>query len=169
MLITLRCRASDSGTAGHRGRKRSGFSTFHVRRFHHSEGKAIPAKRRSLDRRAPRWTHVDDLSRCSSTRFSPRCFVPPQGERSFPNLGAGLQCCNSGTAIPTAVGAWHLCIGEMVPLPGLEPGTSGSTIRRSNQLSYNGTRPSGAASASAFRFRRNGFSPGEASIRSNGV
>src|SRR5690348_16372381 len=29
----------------------------------------------------------------------------------------------------------------MVPLAGLEPATSGSTIRRSNQLSYNGTKP----------------------------
>ena len=27
----------------------------------------------------------------------------------------------------------------MVPLAGIEPATSGSTIRRSNQLSYNGT------------------------------
>src|SRR5690606_3587673 len=28
---------------------------------------------------------------------------------------------------------------RLVPLAGLEPATSGSTIRRSNQLSYNGT------------------------------
>ena len=30
---------------------------------------------------------------------------------------------------------------RLVPLGGLEPPTSGSTIRRSNQLSYNGTLP----------------------------
>jgi hypothetical protein len=29
----------------------------------------------------------------------------------------------------------------MVPLAGIEPATSGSTIRRSNHLSYNGTLP----------------------------
>jgi hypothetical protein len=42
--------------------------------------------------------------------------------------------------------AWVI-IGErgVVPLAGIEPATSGSTIRRSNHLSYNGT-PSGEAS-----------------------
>jgi hypothetical protein len=32
------------------------------------------------------------------------------------------------------------CLKRMVQLGGLEPPTSGSTIRRSNQLSYNCTR-----------------------------
>lgn len=32
-------------------------------------------------------------------------------------------------------------IAQMVQLPGLEPGTFGSTIRRSNQLSYSCTGP----------------------------
>ncbi|ESZ02738.1 hypothetical protein X736_29515 [Mesorhizobium sp. L2C089B000] len=33
----------------------------------------------------------------------------------------------------------YLFGGSVVPLAGIEPATSGSTIRRSNHLSYNGT------------------------------
>src|SRR5690606_32998907 len=42
-------------------------------------------------------------------------------------------------ASESSVSMHNRAVGEMVPLPGVEPGTSGSTIRRSNQLSYNGT------------------------------